>query len=153
MDTLRHCSKGNHDLPDTNENFCGAYRWCRACFATYRKEWRKTQREKILALRASDAPLCVVCTSKPVARKGAHRCPACITTNLYRCPCGRTSHNPTCGKCRGIKLRERKAARREAELAKRLRIFTGDGACAKCGTLFARDQVGTPIYREHACDS
>jgi hypothetical protein len=147
---MRHCSKGNHDLADTPENFCGAYRWCRGCFKAYRTAWRKKARAKILEMRASNAELCVVCDSKPIVRKGALRCPACIAAHRYRCKCSRISSNPSCGKCRGIKLRASKAAKREAALAQRMNVFTGDGTCAKCGAQLSRDEYGN-VNMAHAC--
>ena len=147
---MRHCSKGNHDLADTPENFCGTYRWCRWCFSAYRKEWRKKARAKILALRASDAPLCGVCDSKPIARPGARRCVTCISGHRYRCQCSRISSNPSCGKCRGVKLRAAKAAKREAALAQRLNVVTGNGTCALCNFQLSRDESGNIIYG-HTC--
>jgi hypothetical protein len=153
MTTLRHCTKGDHDLPDTDEFFCGKYRWCRACFSAYRKAWRKRQREKILALRASDAPMCVVCNSARVMRKGAFRCAKCISNKLYRCalPCGRVTSNPTCGKCRTKLNKLRKAAKREAQLAKRLNIVS-DGNCARCGKRLRINALGQADMR-HDCES
>ena len=144
----RHCGRCNTTKPVAE--FCGKYRWCRACFKTYRTAWRKQAREKILAMRASNAELCVVCNSKPIVRKGALRCPTCIAANRYRCKCSRVSSNPSCGKCRGIKLRERKAAKREAELSKRLNIVTGDGKCARCRVQLKRNEFGQFLL-DHTC--
>lgn len=139
-----------HKCDEPRENFSGKNRYCRVGLNEYRRSRRVKQKFAKEAFIAEGARRCPLCKTNPITRTNAKRCPTCIEANRFMCACGRVTHHPVCGKCRWLKVKAVKVAKRTAVLQAGVKVVTGDSRCAQCGKQLPRDPAGTIDVR-HDC--